>query len=200
MSNFEFAPSNFRDFQKESLPSVSQGRKWGSADAETKVPYAKENIQFCFCFVFTSFFQKSKANQNRVTQDGSLLEKRRGQNTVWNLLGYQLRKWLEKGCRKPVLRVCAKPSIPPVNGLAGYYMVVRSKTCEEGGGGHGLRGQCGPHTPNTAFRHLPEVCRKPLFGVCADPSVLPFSTVPHAHSEHRFPAPSSKFCQIWLRH
>ena len=22
----------------------------------------------------------------------------------------------------------------------------------------------------------------------------------HAHSEHRFPAPSSKLCQIWLRH
>ena len=22
----------------------------------------------------------------------------------------------------------------------------------------------------------------------------------YAHSEHRFPAPSSKFCQIWLRH
>ena len=134
---------------------MSQGRKGGFADAEIKVPYAKENIQLTKSPFFFSFFQKSEANQNRIAPDRSLLEKRRDQNTVWNLSGYQLRKWLEKGCPKPMLRVCTEPSIAPVNTL-GYHIVVRSKTCEErgwggegvaavgGGGGGRERGHWGP--------------------------------------------------------
>ena len=88
---------------------MSQGRKGGFADAEIKVPYAKENIQLTKSPFFFSFFQKSEANQNRMAPDRSLLEKRRDQNTVWNLSGYQLRKWLEKGCRKPVVAVGEEP-------------------------------------------------------------------------------------------
>ena len=44
------------------------------------------------------------------------------------------------------------------------------------------------HTPSIAFRHLPPN------------SARPGHATEGAHSEHRFPAPSSKLCQTWSRH
>ena len=39
------------------------------------------------------------------------------------------------------------------------------------------------------------------WGFSSSPAVVPeVQSVTDTHSEHRFPAPSSKLCQIWLRH
>ena len=48
------------------------------------------------------------------------------------------------------------------------------------------------HTPSIAFRHLPPNSAR--FGYATEGALFV------SHSEHRFPAPSSKLCQIWLRH